>query len=382
MVYGPCGGVRADHGCELADRPCPFAGRPPLRWAGPPAPAPAGSPRVPLVLTDLTVRPYDPASLRRVVRILAPASDGLLVGEHQNRPDLPPTLLAAEVFAAGGRPWPTLTCRDRRGGRRGEGRDRHGDPGGGVSSAMESEFDLVAAWTEQAVADLGPDYAIAAGCRGSGSPSGLAWLAEALEVHLARRMLDAGAGVGGPAAWLAGHFDVTPVCADPMPAAVRASRRLFGLPAVVAAGEALPFPDGAFDAAWSLGVLCATSGKAELLAELRRVLGPVGRLGLLVFVATGPLPPPLPAGNDFPTDASLAALLTGAGFTALQTVEAGALPDTPVSWQARADRVEAAMAERHGDDPRWAESVEQTARIARLIADGHLRPTLVHAVVA
>jgi len=85
MVYGPCGGVRADHGCELGDRPCPFAGRPPLRWAGPPAPAPAGSPRVPLVLTDLTVRPYDPASLRRVVRILAPASDGLLVGEHQNR---------------------------------------------------------------------------------------------------------------------------------------------------------------------------------------------------------------------------------------------------------------------------------------------------------
>ena len=40
-------------------------------------------------------------------------SDGLLVGEHANRPDFPPTLFAAEVLAAGGRPWTTLACRDR-----------------------------------------------------------------------------------------------------------------------------------------------------------------------------------------------------------------------------------------------------------------------------
>jgi SAM-dependent methyltransferase len=249
---------------------------------------------------------------------------------------------------------------------------------------MESEFDLVAAWTEQAVADLGPDYAIAAGCRGSGSPSGLAWLAEALEVPLARRMLDAGSGVGGPAGWLAARFGVRPVCADPMPGAVRASRRLFGLPAVVAAGQALPFPGGTFDAAWSLGVLCSTPDQAGLLTELRRVLSPVGRLGLLVFVAARPLPPalPAPAGNDFPTDSSLTELLTGAGFAVLQTVEATSLADTPVSWQARADRVEEAMAARHAGDPRWGEAVEQSARIARLIAGGHVRPTLVHAVAA
>jgi 5,10-methylenetetrahydrofolate reductase len=40
-------------------------------------------------------------------------SDGLLVGEHANRPDYPPTLFAAEVRDAGGRPWTTLACRDR-----------------------------------------------------------------------------------------------------------------------------------------------------------------------------------------------------------------------------------------------------------------------------
>jgi methylenetetrahydrofolate reductase (NADPH) len=65
------------------------------------------------VLTDLTVRPYDPESVRQVVGVLAPVSDGLLAGEHQNRPDLPPTLFAQEVLAAGGRPWTTLACRDR-----------------------------------------------------------------------------------------------------------------------------------------------------------------------------------------------------------------------------------------------------------------------------
>jgi methylenetetrahydrofolate reductase (NADPH) len=111
MVFGPCGGVRADLGCELGDRPCPFATAPPVRWTGAPIdPAPLTAP---LVLTDLTVRPYDPESVREVVEILAPVSDGLLVGEHHNRPDLPPTLFATEVLDAGGRPWTTLTCRDR-----------------------------------------------------------------------------------------------------------------------------------------------------------------------------------------------------------------------------------------------------------------------------
>src|SRR5690348_7917137 len=111
MVFGPCSGVRDDLSCELGDRPCPFATAPPVRWTA--EPVESAPLAVPLVLTDLTVRPYDPASVREVVRILAPVSDGLLVGEHQNRPDLPPTLFAGEVLDAGGRPWTTLTCRDR-----------------------------------------------------------------------------------------------------------------------------------------------------------------------------------------------------------------------------------------------------------------------------
>jgi methylenetetrahydrofolate reductase (NADPH) len=121
MVYGPCGGVRDGGGCEVADRPCVFLGPPLPRWTAepvsPPAPRPGGlldrAGAGPVVLSDLTVRPFDAGSVRRVVQVLAPVSDGLLVGEHQNRPDLPPTLFAQEVIAAGGRPWTTLACRDR-----------------------------------------------------------------------------------------------------------------------------------------------------------------------------------------------------------------------------------------------------------------------------
>lgn len=121
MVFGPCGGVRGDGACELGPEPCVFLAPPLPRWTDPTPPAPSPVPgglldrarTGPVVLTDLTVRPFDRASVRAVVAALAPVSDGLLVGEHQNRPDLPPTLMAQEVVAAGGRPWTTLACRDR-----------------------------------------------------------------------------------------------------------------------------------------------------------------------------------------------------------------------------------------------------------------------------
>jgi len=247
-----------------------------------------------------------------------------------------------------------------------------------MTEALEDEFDVVAAWTEQIVGELGPDYAIAAACRGSGSPAALAWLAEAVEARRARRMLDAGSGLGGPAAWLAHHAGLRPVCAEPMRAAARASRRLFGLPAVAATGEALPFPAGTFDAAWCLGVLDTTPDKAGLLAELHRVLVPRGRLGLLAFLALGSLPPPLPEGNDFCTPAQLDRLLRAARFQSLRTVPAESLPQAPASWRNSVERVEDLLARRHAEDPRWQTAQEQTARMARLISGGHLRPVLMH----
>jgi hypothetical protein len=119
MVFGPCGGVRDDGRCEMAEHPCVFLDAPLARWPEPPVQPTMPSTlldratRGPVVLADLSVTPFDPASVRRVVDVLAPVSDGLLAGEHANRPDFPPTMFAAEVIAAGGRIWTTLACRDR-----------------------------------------------------------------------------------------------------------------------------------------------------------------------------------------------------------------------------------------------------------------------------
>jgi SAM-dependent methyltransferase len=251
------------------------------------------------------------------------------------------------------------------------------------SEAMEAEFGTVAAWTADAVRALGPEFAVPAGCRGSGSEGALRWLADRLDLAPGTRVLDDGAGVGGPAGWLAsggaGTPGVRPVCAEPMADAVAASRRLFGLPGVVAAAQALPFADGTFEAAWCLGVLCTLSDKPAALAELRRVLVPGGRLGLLVFVADGPLTPPLPEGNEFPSTAELAGLLEAAGFALTDEAQAD-LHDSPPEWDERADAVDEEVARRHGDAPELTQAREQAGRVGRLLGSGELRPWLGSAV--
>jgi 5,10-methylenetetrahydrofolate reductase len=120
MEYGPCGGVRPDLTCEMAAHPCPFAaGGEVVAWLGEQAPEPAPSALLdpartsPIVLTDLTVRPFDAANVRAVTAVLAGSCDALLVGEHQGRPDFPPVLMSALVREAGAQPWITLSCRDR-----------------------------------------------------------------------------------------------------------------------------------------------------------------------------------------------------------------------------------------------------------------------------
>lgn len=253
-------------------------------------------------------------------------------------------------------------------------------PGSPPPDAMQAEFDTVAAWTEQAVASLGQEYAVAAACRGSGSPAGLAWLCESLDLQPGVRLLDAGAGVGGPAAYAAERFGVEPVLVDPMPGACVAAARLFGFPTAAAWCQQLPFATSSFDTAWCLGVLCTTTEKAELLRELRRVLAPNGRLGLLVLVQTGDALPEQPEGNSFPTTEELDRLLDEAGFLVVESVDATQLPPVPVTWQARLDRVEEVMAQEHGDEPGWHEAARQGELIGRLLAEDSVRTVLVHAV--
>jgi methylenetetrahydrofolate reductase (NADPH) len=91
--------------------PCVFLE--PDAWPAAPDLVQATPVRVPLVLTDLSTPPGDAATLTQVVELLAPTCDALLVGDHQDRPDYPPSTLARLVAAAGGTPWVTLACRDR-----------------------------------------------------------------------------------------------------------------------------------------------------------------------------------------------------------------------------------------------------------------------------
>ncbi len=88
--------------------------------AGPDAPEPwpaenerVPAVQVPLVITDLSAPPADAATLTAIARLLAPSCDAVLLGDHQDRPDFPPSTLARLVAETGARPWVTLACRDR-----------------------------------------------------------------------------------------------------------------------------------------------------------------------------------------------------------------------------------------------------------------------------
>ncbi len=243
---------------------------------------------------------------------------------------------------------------------------------------MAVEFDTVAGWTLEVALDLGPDYYLPAACRGSGSPAALRWLLGALGVGPNDRMLDIGAGMGGPAAFARAEAGVRdPVCTDPAPEAVRAARRLFDL-SVVQAETEIPFLDASFDTVWALGVLCTVPDQPAFLAELRRVLRPYGRWGLLVIVAREPesAAHPWPDGNAFPTASRLSSMLHHAGLRVQHRIDVDRLSEPPASWPEREAAVEAELQRRHGDDPRWGLAAEQSRRIGDLFGSGAVVGTL------
>jgi SAM-dependent methyltransferase len=243
------------------------------------------------------------------------------------------------------------------------------------SGAMEAEFDTVAEWTAQAALDLGRDYRIPAACRGSGQPAALDWLLTGLAPDPGDTLIDVGAGLGGPAAYAAEQANVRPVLLEPEPEACRAARRLFGFPTFQGDATRLPFADGSVAVAWCLGVLCTMPGSAaqsQVLRELRRVVRPGGRIGLLVLLACGPRLDDPPEGNHFPTVADLDAQLAQAGLAVLDRQATSALPSHPPQWKQRLDTVESELQRRHDQDPAWGTAEDQSARIGHLLHNGQL----------
>ena len=247
---------------------------------------------------------------------------------------------------------------------------------GNLDEAMADEFDTVAEWTAEVALDLGPEYHVPAACRGSGQPAALDWLLAGLRPTPADLLVDAGAGVGGPAAYACRHSGVRPVLVEPEPDACRASRRLFGFPVVQGDATRLPFADEAVTLAWCLGVLCTTSGPAAQLAalrELRRVVRPGGRIGLLVFLATVPELDDPPEGNHFPSPAALAAQIAEAGLAISDRALPADLSPAPAAWHARTQTVESELERRHAQHPAWRTAEDQHHRIGHLLRLGQLQ---------
>jgi SAM-dependent methyltransferase len=238
------------------------------------------------------------------------------------------------------------------------------------ASGQAAEFDTVADWTAQAAAALGPAYHIPAACRGSGGPPALDWLLDRCRIAPTIRLIDVGAGMGGPAAYAAGRTGVRPLLIEPQPGACRAARRLFGLDVVQADALALPIPDHSCDVVWSLGVLDTVPDQAASLAEISRCLAPSGLVGLLAYVASTDIDEP--DTNHFPRPDELTALMGGARLEPIDRTALAELAPVPDDWQRRADEVDREVARRHGHHPLWQQAADQERTVVRLIASGQV----------
>ncbi len=134
MEYGPCGGVKPDGTCEVADHACVFLELPTVRWHGvvsaerpgvsdpvPQITGSSGATRMrallatrPIVAADFPARALDSDSIAECGALLAGSVDAVLAGDAGTaRVQFPPAYRAALIHATGLAVWTGFNCRDR-----------------------------------------------------------------------------------------------------------------------------------------------------------------------------------------------------------------------------------------------------------------------------
>jgi SAM-dependent methyltransferase len=212
-------------------------------------------------------------------------------------------------------------------------------------------------------------------------------LADRLPIRAGQRILDIGCGLGGPARYIANRFQCNVSGLDITEPFVQAANKLTALVRMqdqvhvqLGDGQHLPYPDSAFDGAYTQHVTMNVADRPRFFAEAYRVLKP-GAFFALTEHGLGPKGEPhypLPwsadgAGAYLVTPSETRALLEKCGF------EAVVIEDTGTKY-AEGYKIAIDMAERGALPPLgvhllMGETALQKARnAARNIEEGRTHP--------
>jgi ubiquinone/menaquinone biosynthesis C-methylase UbiE len=209
-------------------------------------------------------------------------------------------------------------------------------------------------------------------------------LAELANITPGQRVVDVGAGIGGPARALARHFDVHVTAVDPTDRFAKLARTLTAraglserVTVVHADGMLLPFPDASFDVAWTQAVWQSVEDKHALATEIRRVLTRDGRLAMFELVGDGrDLYFPVPWGDSsadsfVPTEPDLRTILETTGFHVDQWLTREAAQSALAAAAGGTERMTSGLPG-VGLDLLMPDYVERMATLARNVEDGRI----------
>jgi SAM-dependent methyltransferase len=189
-------------------------------------------------------------------------------------------------------------------------------------------------------------------------------------------VLDAGAGLGGAARWLALRYGCRVVALDACPRVVAVGARLSRrarlttrVRGVAASFEAVPARDGVFTQVWSVEALHHALDRRRALAELFRVLRPGCTLALQEIVRRSAAVPPLGAPWRHGTIDEYLDALDAAGFHQVVHEDVTAeRPETSSVVMSARGRLERLLATRLPAEDPWHRAAAALRRVDAIVA--------------